>query len=56
MQAISITWWSSDRVVLSLLQEADKPEKRKQVPWIMVVIHRPLHNNPPTTGVLGPIK
>mmetsp|Transcript_18840 Transcript_18840/g.52555 ORF Transcript_18840/g.52555 Transcript_18840/m.52555 type:complete len:821 (+) Transcript_18840:403-2865(+) len=38
-----------------VLQEANNPEKRKRVPWIILVLHRPMHNNPPARGSRGEI-
>jgi hypothetical protein len=37
------------------LQAANEPEQRRKVPWIFVVIHRPLHNSPPAGGYQGGI-
>lgn len=34
-------------------QKANVAEQRRKVPWIVVVIHRPLHNSPPAGGYNG---
>eukprot|EP00873_Tetraselmis_striata_P007437 jgi/Tetstr1/427701/TSEL_017826.t1 len=37
------------------LQKANRAQQRLKVPWIVVVLHRPLHNNPPAGGYAGGI-
>lgn len=38
------------------LQKANRAQQRLKVPWIVVVLHRPLHNNPPAGGYAGGIR
>ena len=40
----------------TLQQDADQLMNRRLVPWIMVVIHRPLHNSPPGDESQGPLR